>query len=77
MSKMPHDKANGVNGTNGVNGDAAKIERQQQQQHDRGMMPSSVLSTSLPPNDPANPQNWPLYKKVFTSIQGWLFGFTV
>lgn len=44
---------------------------------DAPMLASSVLSQSLPPNDPAAPGNWPLHKKIFTSLQGWLFGFTV
>ncbi|KAK3706401.1 hypothetical protein LTR37_012779 [Vermiconidia calcicola] len=44
---------------------------------DAPMLASSVLSHSLPANDPASPQNWPLHKKIFTSLQGWLFGFTV
>lgn len=27
--------------------------------------------------DPENPQNWPVYKKVYASVAGYAFGFTV
>lgn len=40
-------------------------------------MASALLSHSLSPDDPNNPMNWPLYRKIYVSLCGYLFAASV
>lgn len=40
-------------------------------------MASAILSHSLSPDDPNNPMNWPLYRKIYVSLCGYLFAASV
>jgi hypothetical protein len=39
------------------------------------MLASQMLSHSMPSTSPTNPMNWPLHRKMYTTVCGWLFGF--
>jgi len=41
------------------------------------MMASEMLSHPMHPDDPLNPMNFPLHRKIFTSLTAWLFAATV
>jgi hypothetical protein len=49
----------------------------QDEQHQQQPMASEVLSHSLSPSDPDNPMNWPLYRKIYVSLCGFLFAASV
>ena len=41
------------------------------------MMTSEILSHTLGANDPENPMNWPLHRRLYASAVSWAFGFAV
>lgn len=43
----------------------------------KGQMTSQVLSHSMSPEDPANPMNWGLHRKLYASAVAWTFAATV
>ncbi|KAM0716252.1 hypothetical protein Q7P37_007697 [Cladosporium fusiforme] len=43
----------------------------------QGAMASDILSHSLSPNDPDNPMNWPLYRRIYVSLCGYIFALSV
>ncbi|TKA63108.1 hypothetical protein B0A55_10628 [Friedmanniomyces simplex] len=45
--------------------------------HDEPMLASTLLSHSMPSDDPYNPMNLPLHRKIYTSFCAWLFAATV
>jgi hypothetical protein len=41
------------------------------------MKPMAGHGHMMSPDDPDNPQNWPLYRKVYASAVSFAFGFVV
>ncbi|KAK4561546.1 hypothetical protein LTR86_004225 [Recurvomyces mirabilis] len=41
------------------------------------VLASELLSHSMPRTDPNNPMNWPLHRKLYTSLCAWLFAAAV
>ncbi|EME80479.1 uncharacterized protein MYCFIDRAFT_177420 [Pseudocercospora fijiensis CIRAD86] len=64
---------------NGASKERRDTEQGIPQQHDQGkvMLASAVLSHSLAPEDPVNPQNWPFDRRILTSFQAWACAFSV
>lgn len=54
--------------TNGSSGPHSDEEMQKPQQP-----PSGGAGHSMTPNDPLNPMNWPLWKKIYASATAFLF----
>jgi len=45
--------------------------------HEGTMMASEMLSHPMHADDPHNPMNFPLHRKIFVSFTAWLFAATV
>jgi hypothetical protein len=45
--------------------------------HAEPMLASEILSHSMPTTDPDNPMNWPLHRRLYTSVCAWLFAAAV
>jgi DHA1 family multidrug resistance protein-like MFS transporter len=45
--------------------------------HEAAPMDKPLPTHSLGPNDPLNPQNWPLHRKLYGSAVSWFYAFAV
>lgn len=55
----------------------AHDERADKQKMSEIPMSSNPVSHTLSPNDPDNPMNWSLHRRLYTSAVAWAMGFTV
>ena len=55
----------------------AHEESADMQQMSESPMIATPPSHTLSPNDPDNPMNWAMHRRLYTSAVAWVMGFTV
>jgi MFS transporter, DHA1 family, multidrug resistance protein len=53
------------------------MREMQSEKQPNTMATTQIVSHSLPADDPDNPMNWPLHRKLYASAVAWFFSFAV